>query len=342
MISRLRGAGAVVLGSLLLIASPIRAQEQPEAIANWSAPPYWSIAGGEPTRREPGEPGRVAESAQAAPASIPSAPLPLIGITPCRVADTRGNGFTGDYGPPALSPGVPRSFTLTGQCGIAATASAVSLNITVTGTQGSGFIKIYPEAATPPVVSTLNYLASQTVANAAVVPLGTDGAITVVAGVSGTQLIIDTNGYYDNVGLITQVSPGTGLAGGGTSGNVTLGITAGGVTSTEIAANAVTAGAIASGQAVKSLNGTHDAVTIQGNGTITVGTVGSTITVGGGGGSPSGSFLLGQPGDTTLIGAGYTEIGPSNQELWKPTAATGAPTAREYAVAFWTGTRMIV
>jgi hypothetical protein len=170
--------------------------------------------------KDPPPRGRAAEADQA----VPTTPLPLIGITPCRIADTRGKGFTGAYGPPSLSAGEPRSFTLTGQCGIAATASAVSLNITVTATQGAGFIKIYPKGATPPVVSTLNYVANQTVANAAVVPLGTDGGITVVAGVSGTQLIIDTNGYYDDVGLITRVSPGAGLTGGGNSGEVTLGV----------------------------------------------------------------------------------------------------------------------
>jgi hypothetical protein len=346
-----RSRRALVLTSFALLGSALVAQEEPEAISNWAAPLFWSFGGAERPRPEPGEPSRVGESVQAAPVSVPTAPLPLIGITPCRIADTRGNGFTGDYGPPILSAGVARSFALTGQCGIAATASAVSLNITVTGTQGSGFIKIYPKGATAPVVSTLNYQASQTVANAAVVPLGTDGAITVVAGVSGTQLIIDTNGYYDNVGLITQVSPGTGLAGGGTSGNVTLGIAAGGVTSTEladnavtspkIAANAVTAGAIAGGQVVKDVNGAHDSVTIQGNGSITVGTAGSTITVGGGS-APAGIYALGQAGDTTLIGAGYTEVAKSVQDFWIPTATTGAPAGRFLHTAVWTGARMIV
>ncbi|HTO86405.1 MAG TPA: tail fiber domain-containing protein, partial [Thermoanaerobaculia bacterium] len=89
--------------------------------------------------------------------------------------------------------------------------------------------KIFPAGGSTPTVSTLNYVAGQVIANAAVVPLGTGGAITVTAGVSGTDLILDTNGYYDNSGIITQVSPGTGLSGGGTSGNVTLGLADGGV-----------------------------------------------------------------------------------------------------------------
>jgi hypothetical protein len=155
-------------------------------IPNWAAPPTWSAAkprGGLTTM------GEVTN------------PLPFIGVDPCRIVDTRGNGFAGPYGPPSLPGGGPRNFTLTGQCGIAGTAQAVSLNVTVTNTQGPGFILIYPEGATQPGVSTLNYVAGQTVANAAVVPLGTGGGITVIAGVSGTDLILDTNGYYAGAGV---------------------------------------------------------------------------------------------------------------------------------------------
>ena len=45
-------------------------------------------------------------------------------------------------------------------------------------------------------VSTVNYVAGQTIANAAIVPAGTGGGVTVIAGVSGTDLIIDINGYF--------------------------------------------------------------------------------------------------------------------------------------------------
>jgi hypothetical protein len=73
---------------------------------------------------------------------------------------------------------------------------AYSLNITVTNTLGPGFISLYPTGGSAPLVSTLNYVGGQTIANAAIVPAGTAGAITAVAGVSGTDLIIDINGYY--------------------------------------------------------------------------------------------------------------------------------------------------
>jgi hypothetical protein len=153
-------------------------------IANWPAPATWSpdsVAGGLSTM------------------NAVTSPLPFIGLAPCRIADTRTTtmpNFPAGYGPPAPTAGVPRDFTLTGQCGIPSSAAAVSLNVTVTNTQGPGHIVIFPQGAVQPDVSTLNYVAGQTIANAAVVSLGTDGGITVIAAVSGTDLIIDTNGYY--------------------------------------------------------------------------------------------------------------------------------------------------
>ncbi|HKD10473.1 MAG TPA: hypothetical protein VKE50_00285, partial [Thermoanaerobaculia bacterium] len=75
-----------------------------QPIAQWPAPASWSPA-------------------KAQGVAIPmdlTAPLPFIGLTPCRIADTRGNGFSGAYGPPALAAGSPRSFTLSGRCGIPA------------------------------------------------------------------------------------------------------------------------------------------------------------------------------------------------------------------------------
>jgi len=176
-------------------------------IENWPAPTSWSSPSHFVSK------GEVSPFAVDAVETVPTPPLHFVGLNPCRLVDTRGNGFSGQYGPPALTQGVPRNFVLTGQCGISATAQAVSLNVTVTNTQGPGFILIYPQGAAQPTVSTLNYVAGQTIANAAVVPLGTGGGITVIAGVSGTDLILDTNGDYP-AGVVTSLS--------GLSGDVTL------------------------------------------------------------------------------------------------------------------------
>jgi endosialidase-like protein len=119
----------------------------------------------------------------------------FVGLTPCRLADTRGNGFAGAFGPPALATGAARDFPLQGQCGIPSSALAVALNVTATNTQGPGFLLLYPQGGAQPLVSTLNYVGGETVANAAIVPLS-PGGLTVVAGVSGTDLILDVNGYF--------------------------------------------------------------------------------------------------------------------------------------------------
>ena len=129
-----------------------------------------------------------------------TSPRPFIGVTPCRIVDTRGPA--GPYGAPALPASVARNFALPlGPCaGLPVGIDAYSLNITVTNTLGAGFILIYPQGGAQPNVSTLNYLAGQTIANAAIVPAGTPNAgVTVVAGVSGTDLIIDINGYFSDV-----------------------------------------------------------------------------------------------------------------------------------------------
>ena len=188
---------AVALVSIVgAIAGGLPGQERP--VVNWAAPIYWSPGVSAATPSEGGD-GILVRS-KATPA-LTTSPVPLIGITPCRIVDTRNASMPPGYGPPQLSAGVPRSFTLTGQCGIAAGAQAVSLNITVVSPSGLGYVLLYPEGGSQPVVSTLNFTAGQTVANAAIVPLGTNGGITVAAALSNTELLIDTNGYYAGAGV---------------------------------------------------------------------------------------------------------------------------------------------
>src|SRR5258706_3443660 len=85
-----------------------------EAIPNWEAPPFWvaPASGAEAKNSD----GRTAAIQPARVLAIAPSPLPFIAITPCRVADTRGNGFTGAYGPPSIGANTSRSFVITGKC----------------------------------------------------------------------------------------------------------------------------------------------------------------------------------------------------------------------------------
>jgi hypothetical protein len=180
------------------------AQEIP--LTNWTVPPYRAASGS----------GGLTTMTDITPG------VPFVGVEPCRLVDTRQAGFPAGYGTPALVAGAPRSFDLNSDplCpGIPGFVEAYSLNFTVTQTQGPGFLKVFPQGgAVPTDVSTINYVAGQTIANAAIVPAGTDGGITVIAGVSGTHMIIDINGYFPVV--FNNGTPGLDLEGNIPGGNM--------------------------------------------------------------------------------------------------------------------------
>jgi hypothetical protein len=189
----------------------------------WSAPPYWLPL--------PAGSDRDAERATFAPkpggnASEPLAgpvALPFFAINPCRLADTRpAGGFPAPFGPPYMPPAVLRDFPIAGQCGIPSSARAVSFNFAVTNTLGPGFLLVFPAGNPVPPVSTLTYLAGQTVSNAAIVPLGAGGAISAAPGVSGFDLIIDVNGYYAPSGIVASLSGLTGDVTLSAGANVTI------------------------------------------------------------------------------------------------------------------------
>jgi hypothetical protein len=122
-------------------------------------------------------------------------------MTPCRIADTRGNGFTGDFGPPSLVGGGTREFPLQSTCGIPAAAEAYSLRMTVAPPGPLGYLTAFPDGQSRPVAATLNDPGGVVLGNQAIVPAGTNGAIDVYAS-ANTNLIIDINGYF--------APPGTG------------------------------------------------------------------------------------------------------------------------------------
>ena len=98
-----------------------------------------------------------------------------------------------------------------------ANAQAVSLNFTVINPQGQGFLSAWQQGGAFPGTSTINYSPGQLLNNAAIVPLG-GGGMALSAGVSGTDVIIDVNGYYAPAGNWTSA---TGVT--STTDSVTIG-----------------------------------------------------------------------------------------------------------------------
>jgi hypothetical protein len=117
-------------------------------------------------------------------------------MPPCRVVDTRDSTKPSGFGPPSLSAGGTRSFSIpNGTCGIPAAAQAYSLNVTVVPDGPLSYITVWPTGQSQPFVSTLNSLDGEVQANAAIVPGGTGGAISVFA-TNNTNLVLDINGYF--------------------------------------------------------------------------------------------------------------------------------------------------
>ncbi len=115
-------------------------------------------------------------------------------VTPCRIADTRG--ASGPFGGPEMAAKSTRSFPIPASgCNIPATAAAYSLNVTVVPDGVLSYLTAWPTGAGQPFVSTLNSFDGSVVANAAIVPAGTGGAISIYV-TNQTHVILDINGYF--------------------------------------------------------------------------------------------------------------------------------------------------
>ena len=109
-------------------------------------------------------------------------------VAPCRVADTRGG--------PVLGAFSTRSFSISASgCAVPLSAAAYSLNVTVVPQGPLSYLTAWPTGSAQPFVSTLNAFDGEVTANAAIVPAGTGGAISVYV-TDPTHVILDINGYF--------------------------------------------------------------------------------------------------------------------------------------------------
>ena len=127
-----------------------------------------------------------------------SPPLQFVPVPPCRVADTRvTNGL---FGGPYLPGGSTRNFPIpqNNNCNIPNTAVAYSLNVTAVPLTGAlRFMTVWPAGELLPISSTLNSQDGRIKANAAIIPAGAGGAVSVYA-TNATNVILDINGYFQH------------------------------------------------------------------------------------------------------------------------------------------------
>ena len=117
--------------------------------------------------------------------------------SPSRLLDTRhGTGTDGKKVPvPAggtlkLTPDEASDFFGAGE--------TVAFNVTVVDEKGSGFLTVYPDGASRPGTSNINFKTGQTIANQVLVQTGSDGAIDFYNGSTGTvDVLADILGGYD-------------------------------------------------------------------------------------------------------------------------------------------------
>jgi hypothetical protein len=122
-----------------------------------------------------------------------------ITVDPVRVLDTREGT--------RLAAGEELRFSLAGRSGFPGNASAALLNLTATEADGPGYVKVYP-CGEENIVSNVNYVAGQNVANLAAVKVAPGGDVC-FKSFANTQLVVDLAGWYvpGALGSFTATEP---------------------------------------------------------------------------------------------------------------------------------------
>ena len=123
-------------------------------------------------------------------------------IVPARLMDSRPGSATVDgssAGAGTIALGTVTSLTVNGRGGVP-NAATVVLNVTVTEPEAAGYVTAYPCGPSPgntdpPNASNVNFAAGQTVANGALVKVGTGGTVCFYNS-QPTQLVVDVAGYF--------------------------------------------------------------------------------------------------------------------------------------------------
>lgn len=136
------------------------------------------------------------------------------GVTPARLTDSRPaatvDGAERAAGP--LAAGATRKVTVAGRGGVPPTgAQAVAINVTSVGASAESYLTVWPSGTERPTASNLNLVPGRAVANMVIVPVGSDGTISVFNAAGSTDLIVDVLGWFA-AGRSFTALPGARLA----------------------------------------------------------------------------------------------------------------------------------
>jgi len=130
-------------------------------------------------------------------------------VTPTRLLDTR-DGTGGPKG--AVGAAASIDLVVGGSALVPPAATAVVLNVTVTGPTGPGYVTVWPSGQPMPATSSVNFGAGQTVPNLVVVGVGTAagaaGKVSIFNSGGSSHVIVDVFGYF-----VPGVGPSLRLAG---------------------------------------------------------------------------------------------------------------------------------
>ena len=125
--------------------------------------------------------------------AVSTAPLTFVGITPCRLADTRpGSGYPA-LGSTPLASLTPVTLSVAGSCGTPASpvSLAYSLNITVIppGAATAGYLTVYPNPVSPvPLAASLTWNVGESYdTNAVIVESSSDGSVKTLSARYATR-----------------------------------------------------------------------------------------------------------------------------------------------------------
>ena len=127
------------------------------------------------------------------------------GITPARLFDTRPGAPTADgtfSGWDRLEKDTDDVLTVRGRGGVPAAATGVYVNMTVSGSDGAGYLSAWPEGGWPGT-SNVNFAKGETIANFAFVALGSDGSIRLRVADTKAHVIVDAVAFTSDLPTIT-------------------------------------------------------------------------------------------------------------------------------------------